>query len=53
MGQEVDYSNARAIIYSGIEFNNIFLYEGLLMKTGSFEFATGRQWDPAGVFLSR
>lgn len=29
MVQEVDYLKAKTIIYSGIEFNKIFLYEGL------------------------
>lgn len=53
MVQEVDYLNAKTIIYRSIELNNIFLYEGLLMKTGNFGFSTERQWGLPGVILSR
>lgn len=51
--QEIDYLNAKTIIYRGIELNNTFLYEGFLMKTGNFGFATWRQWDLCGIILSR
>ena len=53
MVQEVDYLNAKTIIYRGIEVNNIFLCNGLLLKTGNFCFGTGKQWELAGIILSR
>ncbi|TEA35999.1 hypothetical protein DBR06_SOUSAS810124, partial [Sousa chinensis] len=40
MVQEIDYLNAKTIICRGIEVNNIFLYNGLLLKTGNFGFGT-------------
>lgn len=46
--QEIEYLNAKIIIYRGTELNNIFLYEGLLMKTGNFGLA---QQGGSGIFL--
>lgn len=49
--QEVDHLNAKPVIYRGIELNNIFLYEAVLMTTVNFGFITRGQWDLPGVIL--